>query len=231
MRTYENHADSISFHITENPVSPEKTDCYAVEAKRVAELTRPENTHPTHRPVIAYGTQAQLRRAFLDGCSDFLKEPWSPEELHFRVLRQSNGSVYDFPWGALELRERRLIVRPRTTNDGTLPLLHCSLPEPEYRILEILLEQRGTIVSRDALYYAIWDKPGAGSRTVDVHISRLRRALAAVVDPAVSKTIIKTVYGRGYLVDNLVDGRTLAEECSRFDEAISPKKRMDTNTC
>jgi DNA-binding response OmpR family regulator len=62
-------------------------------------------------------------------------------------------------------------------------------------------------VTRDALFYAIWGRPPARrSRAADMHVTALRRHLAAVAEPAdaarpAAGRLIVTVRGRGYRLD------------------------------
>nr|WP_246713627.1 winged helix-turn-helix domain-containing protein [Rhizobium esperanzae] len=64
----------------------------------------------------------------------------------------------------------------------------------EARILRFLLERQWQITTREQLIKAVWPNPHAvGSRTVDVHIGRLRKAFAGFANLQV-----RTVYGAGY---------------------------------
>ncbi|TBG24146.1 response regulator transcription factor [Rhizobium leguminosarum] len=67
----------------------------------------------------------------------------------------------------------------------------------EMRILRFLLERQGQISTREQLIEAVWPDPDTvESRTVDVHIGRLRKAFAGL------RTLrIRTVYGAGYVLD------------------------------
>jgi len=66
-------------------------------------------------------------------------------------------------------------------------------------LLTILLEHRGEVVERETLFRQVWDTSYTGdTRTLDVHISWLRRAIE--VDPAMPK-FLKTIRGVGYRLD------------------------------
>ncbi|NEJ73372.1 DNA-binding response regulator [Rhizobium phaseoli] len=72
-----------------------------------------------------------------------------------------------------------------------------SLAPMEVRILRFLLERQGQISTRQQLIEAAWpDRHAVESRTVDVHIGRLRRAIAELRDLRV-----RTVYGAGYALE------------------------------
>ncbi|MCY4373987.1 MAG: winged helix-turn-helix domain-containing protein, partial [Spirochaetaceae bacterium] len=89
-----------------------------------------------------------------------------------------------------------------------------SVGAQEAEVLRILLATRGSTVTRDALFYAIWGHPPVRrSRAVDMHVTALRRHLAAVAAPAdagaatadaarpAAGRLIVTVRGRGYRMD------------------------------
>jgi DNA-binding response OmpR family regulator len=68
----------------------------------------------------------------------------------------------------------------------------------EFNVLEHLLKNRGSIVSREELAEAaLGRKLGMLDRSIDVHVSRLRRKLAEC--PAGSEELIKAVRGSGYV--------------------------------
>ncbi|MBB3137040.1 two-component system phosphate regulon response regulator PhoB [Rhizobium pisi] len=72
-----------------------------------------------------------------------------------------------------------------------------ALSPMEMRILKFLLERQGQISTRAQLIEAVWPDPCAvESRTVDVHIGRLRKAFAGL-----SNLRIRTVYGAGYALE------------------------------
>ena len=145
--------------------------------------------------VLAFGPPALLRAAFLAGCDDFLKDPWSPEELecrleHLAVFRQRPGAVSaGFPWGELSLRGAR----------ARSPYGEASLSYPESRILAALLSRPGEVVSREVLAYAAWGRPlAAGSRALDAHVAGLRRKLRRLAPPG--GVCLRALRGVGYLL-------------------------------
>ncbi|MBP2490404.1 winged helix-turn-helix domain-containing protein (plasmid) [Rhizobium leguminosarum] len=73
----------------------------------------------------------------------------------------------------------------------------------EMRILKFLIERQGQISTRKQLIEAVWPVPHAvESRTVDVHIGRLRKAFAGL-----RNLRIRTVYGAGYVLDTTINLR------------------------
>jgi DNA-binding response OmpR family regulator len=76
------------------------------------------------------------------------------------------------------------------------------LTNTEFRLLQVLLEAKGRVLTRDALLDRVWSQDGLrgqDTRTVDVHVGRLRRKLGASV------RYIITVRNVGFRCDLLPD--------------------------
>ena len=137
------------------------------------------------------------------GADDYVVKPFSPRELMARVraqLRRHRPSVEDEPIlvaDGLELDPNAVAVRL----DGT----DLALTPFEFRILAALMRRPGRVFTRDDLIDAIHrdDDPGIYDRTIDVHVSRLRRKLAVNG----GDEIIRTVRNRGYLFLPRVEAR------------------------
>jgi DNA-binding response OmpR family regulator len=68
------------------------------------------------------------------------------------------------------------------------------LTRKEYDLLALLVQHAGEIIPRDALLYRVWGySPEIRTRTLDVHIRRLRKKLGAYADQ-----YIETIFGIGY---------------------------------
>ena len=142
-------------------------------------------------PVIAWGPAELMRGAFLAGCDDFLKEPWTPEELDLRAHAALSRAErqYSFPWGEASFEGKDL----RAPGGLAVLTLH------ESRILRALLRNRGRPVPREALAYSIVNAaPLSASRAVDVHIVALRKKVRCVMPEA--GRFILCVRGQGYMV-------------------------------
>jgi DNA-binding response OmpR family regulator len=145
--------------------------------------------HGSGCSLICFGTQAALAACFLAGCDDYLKDPWSPEELGWRVRRLRGQSMarFRFSWGAFEIGSLEL-----RSSSGS-----CRLCAQEQSILRLLASNAGEPVSREALYYGMWGKPPPSeSRVVDMHIASLRRKLLLLFP----ESSIRSVRGVGYLL-------------------------------
>ena len=68
------------------------------------------------------------------------------------------------------------------------------IPTKEAGILQVLIESQGQCVSRETIVTRIWQQVKVGPRTVDAHISRLRRRLEN------AGVKIENIYGNGYIL-------------------------------
>lgn len=126
----------------------------------------------------------------LDGVEDFLFDPFDPAELDLRVrrvlARAGRGDE------ALKLGDLLVNFDEYEVTLGGRPL---NLTFKEYELLKSLLINRGRVMSRDTLLRKVWgyDFLG-GTRTVDVHVRRLRAKLGSHQD------LIETVRNVGYRI-------------------------------
>ncbi len=169
----------------EDPPAADRVDLYVTPAALLSTVPR------DGPPVIACGPSAMMRTSFLAGCEDYLRDPWTPEELGLRALAALTRARrrFIFPWGEVSFEGKDL-----RTPAGLVPLtLH------ESRILKMLLRGRGAPVARPALALSTGEAAGAAeSRRIDVHVSALRRKLRAA-EPRAGRFIV-CVRGQGYMV-------------------------------
>jgi DNA-binding winged helix-turn-helix (wHTH) protein len=143
-------------------------------------------------PVIAYGHDDYLRISFLSGCSDYLKEPWSLEEMLLRANRVVRKEDFQFSWGKIRVSSQKL-----HGSDSTEELTF-----QEAQLLRLLAQNAGEVVTREAFYYTLWGKPTGSSRVIDVYVSRLRRKLRAAVGLTDSAELIRSARGIGYQLNS-----------------------------
>ena len=145
-------------------------------------------------PVLAYGDEQGLAPAFLRGCVDYLREPWTVTELQLRVQRWLDRQAA--PGVPAVARAAGGGIRlAGTTLHG--PAGTATLSVAEARLLEMLLYNAGRVTSREALFYRLWGRLPAGrSRVIDVHVAALRRKSRA----AGGGVTITAVRGEGYLL-------------------------------
>ena len=129
------------------------------------------------------------------GADDYIRKPFSLMELAARVrsvLRRSkanNNKENSIKIGPLEMDFERQTVSLWGKN--------LDLSPTEYHLLEILARNKERVLSREELLAKGWGYYLGDSRTVDVHISRLRRKIEE--DPENPK-LLHTVRGRGYMI-------------------------------
>ena len=137
------------------------------------------------------------------GADDYLPKPFNPRELVARMRAILRRSLQIEPTGG---RRERLDAGPLSLNFASRTLAARGHAVPvtgvEFRVLEVLMQQPGTVVSREQLTRQVLGRRLTPyDRSIDTHISNIRRKLVAVSD-AVS---ILNVRRSGYVLA-LADG-------------------------
>lgn len=163
----------------------------------LAELRKREETRDVGVILLTARREEPDRiKGFSLGADDYLVKPFSPAELGLRVqalLRRlaapavSAGSTLIAGGLAVDRGAHRALL------DGQ----ELNLTATEYKLLVTLLERRGRVQSRPQLLETVWDaQPDIQTRTVDMHVQRLRTKLGEVGE------MIETVRGFGYRFRN-----------------------------
>lgn len=152
-------------------------------------------------PVIfltAYDDEVNVVMGFDLGADDYITKPFRVKELLMRiksVMRRYNKESTD---GIFRVKD--LVIN---TNEAKVYKNDCEivLTAMEYRLLLILLNNRGKVLSRNQLLENIWDIDGdfVEDNTLTVYIKRLRDKIEE--DPT-KPVYIKTVRGLGYMIEN-----------------------------
>ena len=141
--------------------------------------------------LTAKGSEDDVITGFERGADDYIIKPFSTRELPVRIqallrrsglLRNPAGPFTFGPWTVhadrLHAEQEQILV---------------DLTPRELRLLALLHRERGRIISRRLLLAEVWDMPnpdGIETRTVDVHIAKLRKKIGP--------QLIETVRGAGY---------------------------------
>jgi DNA-binding response OmpR family regulator len=144
-------------------------------------------------PIImltARADEAERIRGLEIGADDYIAKPFSPNELVARVravlrriTRHAQGASVSYGTIVVDTDQHSVTVAGESV----------SLTAKEFLLLEYFLNHRGRVLSRDVLLTDVWGyKYTGGTRTVDVHVRRLREKL-----PPLERAIV-TVKQFGY---------------------------------
>ena len=130
------------------------------------------------------------------GADDYLAKPFSPQELVLRV-----GAVLRRLAAPAVAGSGRLAAGPITLDQSTHRVQvdddEIELTATEFKLLRTLLEREGRVQTRTHLLQTVWQaQPDIQTRTVDMHVQRLRAKLGKAGD------WIETVRGVGYRLRN-----------------------------
>jgi len=142
--------------------------------------------------VTARGDEPDKLAGLEQGADDYLTKPFSPQELVLRV-----GAILRRLAAAGTAASDALTIGPieidRSAHRVRIDGLEIELTATEFKLLLTLAERRGRVQGRAHLLETVWDAaPDIQTRTVDMHIQRLRTKLGVASD------LIETVRGFGY---------------------------------
>lgn len=153
-------------------------------------------------PVIMISAKSQGQDKIVGlegGADDYITKPFSLHELFLRIkasLRQvdflTSGHKGILRAGSLSLDTEKHQV----STDGN----RIDLTLKEFRILYLLMKERGALFSREEIIQEVFDmEPEKMGRTLDVHVSNIRKKLEAL---NVSGCEIETVRGKGFRISH-----------------------------
>jgi DNA-binding response OmpR family regulator len=148
-------------------------------------------------PVVvatARDDEAEIIRLLNAGADDYVFKPYSVDHLEARIralLRRTGGSG-TAPSAVIEIAGLKVdTVQRQVTLEGRL----LELSRKEFDLLAFLARRKGEVITKRELLAEVWRQPyGGGDKTVDVHVSWLRRKMG---ESASEPRYLHTVRGVG----------------------------------
>lgn len=129
------------------------------------------------------------------GADDYLPKPCNPRELSARlraILRRSQAAAEELAPALLEAGQTRIDPANRSATYAGVDL---QLTSAEFNVLQVLVGNAGTVVNKEILSReALGRALSAYDRSIDVHVSKIRKKLAALG----GDNLIVSVRGNGY---------------------------------
>ena len=146
--------------------------------------------------ITAKGSEDDKLKGFNAGADDYVAKPFSVKEviarIHVICKRVFTTTQKEI---SFEYEDMKLIPESKkvTIND-----IDVGLTKTEFEILQLLLNHKGRIYSRDEIMHKIWEGDTfVGDRTVDVNVRRIRKKIGEY------HKLIKTKSGYGYYFESL----------------------------
>ncbi|WP_346931175.1 response regulator transcription factor [Clostridium sp.] len=141
----------------------------------------------------ANDTEEDMVKGFETGCDDYIAKPFSVELLKHKIkaILKRNNSINKniFEYKSLKLDFDRMLV--------SIDEKEVSLTATEYKLLELLVKNKGKVITKEVLLEKLWDNNGnfVDENTLSVNIRRLRKKIER---DSKNPQYIITVFGIGY---------------------------------
>ncbi|MFW3612274.1 response regulator transcription factor [Staphylococcus caprae] len=145
--------------------------------------------------VTAKNTSIDVYRGFENGAVDYIKKPFDPMELYYRVALHLNNDKTSYCYKNLKIdfNSTEVKVKDKTIN----------LTSREYDLLLFLINNKNQVLSKDQIYEKVWGfHTSVDDNTLMVHIRTLRKKIES---DANHPQLIKTVRGKGYMYKEVKD--------------------------
>ncbi|MPQ46799.1 response regulator [Marinifilum sp. N1E240] len=146
--------------------------------------------------ITAKGSEDDKLKGFNAGADDYVAKPFSVKEIIARIhvicKRVFTTTQKEI---SFEYEDMKLIPESKKV---TINNIDVGLTKTEFEILQLLLNHKGRIYSRDEIMHKIWEGDTfVGDRTVDVNVRRIRKKIGEY------HKLIKTKSGYGYYFESL----------------------------
>ncbi len=143
--------------------------------------------------ITANDTEQDIVNGFMSGCDDYIAKPFSLEVMNRRIqavlrrIRTEDEST--FRSGVIAVNYKKMLV-----SKGEVSL---KLTATEYKLLALLTQNSGQVLTRDIILQRLWDTDEAfvDENAVSVNMRRLRQKIE---DDPKNPKYIRTVFGIGY---------------------------------
>lgn len=178
-------------HLRENQVDLVVLDITMPHADGFEVLGRMREAHDQTPVIVLTARQERddTRTGFELGADDFLRKPFSIEELILRVRAVLRRSAPPEESGVLQVGELTIDEHAHVVTAGGMPV---ELSATEYRLLAVLMENAGRVLPKEVLLERVWGMAaGVETSVVETYVSYLRRKLGDALN-------LRTVRGVGY---------------------------------
>jgi DNA-binding response OmpR family regulator len=159
-----------------------------VDGLEVCRLLR-ANPTTASIPIIMLTARAEESERIVGlemGADDYVAKPFSPNELVARVRALLRRTHRNDPASGRPLTYGDIVLDP-DAHTVSLTGREVSLTAKEFLLLAYLMQHRGRVLSRDVLLEEVWGyRYTGGTRTVDVHVRRLREKLPLLTEALVT---------------------------------------------
>lgn len=153
-------------------------------------------------PVILLSAKSQDNDKILGltaGADDYVTKPFNPSELVARVKSQLRRYT---TLGSIGRQNGEIVIDGLCVNTENKTVKvdgeNIRLTPIEYKILELLVRNRGRVFSAEDIYKNVWKEEAVGDNTIAVHIRHIREKIE--INPKEPK-YLKVVWGIGYKID------------------------------
>ena len=170
-----------------------------MKGEAITEYVRKEKQSSLPIIVLSAKTALETKVELITmGADDYITKPFEPQEVLVRVMaalrRAGMTEAKQQTSGEAEYHYKNMVLNTESRT-VTVKGVGIVLTPHEYEILLLLLQQPEKVFSRDVLYETVWSSGYLGEdNTVNVHVSNIRKKLAAVDE----EEYIKTVWGIGF---------------------------------
>lgn len=158
-----------------------------------------------HYPIIMLTAKDADRDKILGlsyGADDYITKPFNPLEVVARVKAQLRRyKEYSENTVDMDTIYYKGLILNKKSKKVSINGSEIKLTPTEFKILEVLLEKKGEVLSGEELFHLIWedDYYSKSTNTVTVHIRNLREKMG---DSFEKPEYIKTVWGVGYIIED-----------------------------